>query len=139
MVTLEAWALGRPVVANGRCDVLRGQCLRSNAGLCYEDYPEFLAILRALEKYPGLRAALGANGRRFFHEHYDWPVIVRKYVGMFDRLRSEPARPPMEPLPSWLARKRVNLPPAEQVMATAPRGPAVGGAAPPHAAAGTRS
>ena len=26
MVALEAWALGRPVLANGRCDVLRGQC-----------------------------------------------------------------------------------------------------------------
>jgi glycosyltransferase involved in cell wall biosynthesis len=138
MVTLEAWALGRPVVANGRCDVLKGQCLRSNAGLCYEDYPEFLSVLRTLEKYPGLRAALGANGRRFFHEHYDWPVIVRKYLGMFDRLNSEPARSAMEPLPSWLARKRVNLPPAEQVMAMAASGPAVG-LAPALEASGTRS
>ena len=42
MVALEAWALGRPVVANGRCDVLKGQCLRSNAGLCYDSYPEFV-------------------------------------------------------------------------------------------------
>ena len=25
IVALEAWALGRPVLANGRCDVLRGQ------------------------------------------------------------------------------------------------------------------
>ena len=32
MVALEAWALGRPVLANGRCDVLKGQCIRSNAG-----------------------------------------------------------------------------------------------------------
>ena len=37
MVALEAWALGRPVLANARCDVLLGQCLRSNAGLYYED------------------------------------------------------------------------------------------------------
>ena len=33
MVALEAWALGRPVLANGRCDVLRGQVVRSRAGL----------------------------------------------------------------------------------------------------------
>src|SRR5262249_20084250 len=32
MVALEAWALGRPVLANGKCDVLKGQCIRSNAG-----------------------------------------------------------------------------------------------------------
>ena len=36
MVALEAWALGRPVLANGRCDVLRGQCIRSRAGLYYD-------------------------------------------------------------------------------------------------------
>ena len=36
MVALEAWALGKPVLANGRCDVLKGQCIRSNAGLYYE-------------------------------------------------------------------------------------------------------
>ena len=41
MVALEAWALGRPVLANGRCDVLRGQCVRSNAGLYYETFEEF--------------------------------------------------------------------------------------------------
>jgi hypothetical protein len=44
----------------------------------------------------------------------------------------------MEPLPSWLARKRVNLPPAEQVMAMAASGPAVG-LAPALEASGTRS
>ena len=37
MVALEAWALGRPVLANGKCDVLKGQCVRSNAGLYYEN------------------------------------------------------------------------------------------------------
>src|SRR5437868_9231963 len=38
MVALEAWALGKPVLANARCDVLKGQCLRSNGGLDYENY-----------------------------------------------------------------------------------------------------
>src|SRR5579864_889784 len=45
MVALEAWALGKPVIANGRCDVLRGQCVRSNAGLYYENGPEFMETL----------------------------------------------------------------------------------------------
>ena len=37
MVALEAWALGRPVLANAKCDVLKGQCIRSNAGLYYDE------------------------------------------------------------------------------------------------------
>ena len=48
MVALEAWALGKPVLANGRCDVLKGQCLRSNAGLFYENYAEFAETLHAI-------------------------------------------------------------------------------------------
>ena len=41
MVTLEAWALGKPVLVNGQCDVLRGQCLRSRGGLYYDNVEEF--------------------------------------------------------------------------------------------------
>ena len=48
MVTLEAWAMGKPVLANARCEVLKGQCLRSNAGLFYEDYGEFREALDLL-------------------------------------------------------------------------------------------
>src|SRR6185436_9398826 len=85
MVALEAWALGRPVVANARCDVLKGQCLRSNAGLFYENYAEFLSVIQSLEKNRWLGATLGTNGRRFFHEHYEWPVIERKYIDLLER------------------------------------------------------
>src|SRR5688572_5334450 len=54
MVALEAWALGRPVLANARCDVLVGQCLRSNAGLYYENVDDFVGALNALLDTPGL-------------------------------------------------------------------------------------
>ena len=122
MVALEAWALGKPVLANGKCDVLKGQCVRSNAGLYYDSYPEFLAVIRSLEHNRRLGVTLGANGRRFFREHYEWPVIERKYLDVFERLEREPARSTMEPLPPWIARRRRNLPPARDVMAGLPTG-----------------
>jgi hypothetical protein len=125
MVTLEAWAMGRPVLSNGRCDVLKGQSIRSNAGLYYETYSEFLETLHALEHNRWLSATLGRNGRQFFREHYDWPVIERKYLDMFERLSLEPPGQPMDPLPGWLARRRQNLPPAEQVLASLPEGPSL--------------
>ena len=87
MVALEAWALGRPVLANGRCDVLKGQCIRSNAGLYYESYEEFVEALYSLESNGPLNARLGQNGREYFKRHYAWPVIERKYLEMFDRLK----------------------------------------------------
>ena len=115
MVALEAWALGRPVLANARCDVLVGQSRRSNAGLYYGDAAEFGGALDALLDRPGLAAALGENGRRFYATHYDWPVIERKYLDMFERLSSEPRRE-MEPLPGWWARRQRTLPPAAEVL-----------------------
>jgi glycosyltransferase involved in cell wall biosynthesis len=125
MVALEAWALGRPVLANGRCDVLRGQCIRSNGGLYYETFEEFAEALYALEATGPLGAILGRNGREFFRRHYTWPVIERKYLEMFERLTREPAPAPIEPLPGFFARRKATLPPAREVMNAAPSGPVV--------------
>jgi glycosyltransferase involved in cell wall biosynthesis len=86
MVMLEAWALGRPVLANARCDVLQGQCRRSNGGLYYDDYPQFREALRLLLGSPRLREALGENGRRYFAANYTWDIIERKYLDLVGRL-----------------------------------------------------
>jgi glycosyltransferase involved in cell wall biosynthesis len=129
MVALEAWALGRPVLANGHCDVLKGQCVRSNAGLYYESYEEFVEALYSLESNGPLNARLGRNGREYFRNNYAWPVIERKYLEMFDQLKKE--LPPdggshrMEPLPGWFARRRRDLPPSHEILETIPRGPAL--------------
>ena len=125
MVALEAWALGRPVLANGTCDVLKGQCIRSNAGLYYDGYAEFVETLRALEQNRWLTGTLGRNGRQFFREHYDWPVIERKYLDMFDRLKREPPQHTVEPLSGWFDRHRRILPAAADVVAALPTGPAL--------------
>jgi hypothetical protein len=122
MVALEAWGLGRPVLANGRCDVLKGQCIRSGAGLYYENDAEFVESLRAIETNRWLNGALGRNGREFFRERYAWPVIERKYLEMFDRLTREPAVARLEPPSGWIARRRRTLHAAEEVMSRIPRG-----------------
>jgi glycosyltransferase involved in cell wall biosynthesis len=94
MVTLEAWWARRPVLANALCEVLRGQCRRSNAGLYYANYDEFREALTVLEGDSVLRAALGRNGRRYFDANYAWDVIEGKYLKLLDRIgeRTSPAR-----------------------------------------------
>lgn len=131
MVALEAWALGRPVLANGRCDVLRGQCLRSNAGLYYDNYDEFAEALYRVQTDRALAEALGQNGRRFYCQHYAWPIIERKYLDVLDQLQAEERRArraaPLEPLPGWFARRQKTLAPARGVMNQLPAGPAMDG------------
>ncbi len=88
MVTLEAWAVGKPVVANGRTEVLQGQCRRSNAGLWYTNYDEFKEIILLLCENEPLKEMMGQNGKRFFETHYSWPVIENKYLKVLDQLET---------------------------------------------------
>jgi glycosyltransferase involved in cell wall biosynthesis len=89
MVTLEAWALGKPVLANAQCEVLKGQCIRSNAGFYYGDYPEFREVFRLLLGLPKLREVMGKNGKKYFQDHYAWDVIENKYLSILDQLEKE--------------------------------------------------
>ena len=122
MVALEAWAMGKPVLANAKCDVLQGQCLRSNAGLFYENYSEFVATMRAIDTTSSLQAALGRNGRAFFEKNYAWPVIEKKYVDMLQQLSNETSKRTMEPMPGWFGRRRRTQPPAESIVKQLPSG-----------------
>jgi glycosyltransferase involved in cell wall biosynthesis len=127
MVVLESWALGRPVLVNGRCDVLRGQTVRSQAGLYYENAEEFSEALSVLETNRHLSHALGRRGREYVARHYAWPVIERTYLEILERLQDEDRhgrpRPVMDALPGFLARRRRNVPPAADVLATLHAGP----------------
>ena len=129
MVALEAWALGTPVVANARCDVLLGQCLRSNAGLYYSNDEVFAGVLTTLLDDRALAAELGRNGREYFQRNYSWPVIERKYLEMFAQLSSIPPTHRMERLPRWLSQRQRSLRPAAAVVDSLPSGPVVDGPA----------
>jgi glycosyltransferase involved in cell wall biosynthesis len=83
MVLLEAWAMEKPALANSRCKVLKGQCIRSNAGLFYENYQEFKEALSFLLNNQEVSTALGRNGAEYYKKHYSWDVIEQKYERTF--------------------------------------------------------
>jgi glycosyltransferase involved in cell wall biosynthesis len=124
MVALEAWGMGKPVLANGRCDVLKGQCLRSNGGLYYESYAEFADALYSITSSVSLSQGLGRSGAAYFERHYAWPVIERKYLDVFSQLSTKgaSAAPAIEPLPGFFARRARTVPAAEDVLGRVPAG-----------------
>lgn len=92
IAVLEAWALGRPVLANGRCAVLAGQCLRADGGLFYDGYGEFEQALRLLLDRADLRAALGRQGRAFVERECSWSAVDARLEGALSRFAAAPAR-----------------------------------------------
>lgn len=80
MAILEAWCVRKPVLVNGACDVLVGQCRRARGGLWYEDYAEFCAALDLLDVETGRR--LGAQGSRYVEATYTWDAVEREYLAL---------------------------------------------------------
>jgi glycosyltransferase involved in cell wall biosynthesis len=86
LLALEAFAVGTPVLANARSEVLVDHCHKSNAGLYYADRYEFTEALRLLLADHHLRASMGDNGRQYVQQNYRWDVILSKYEQMFTSL-----------------------------------------------------
>ena len=86
MVLTEAWAQGRPVVAQGRTEVLVGQVRRSGGGVWYSGFAEFEAALDLLSASPetGRRPGSGRSGR-YVEQEYRWETVLTRYEGLLRR------------------------------------------------------
>lgn len=80
---LEAMAEGVPVIVNGECEVLKGHCLKSNAGLYYSGSRQFELCLERLLEDNDLRAAMGRNGIEYVKNNYKWDVLIGKLQRLF--------------------------------------------------------
>ncbi len=92
LLALEAFAVGTPVLANARSEVVAAHCKASNAGLYYGEREEFVEALRLLMDDERLRRAMGRNGREYIRRNYRWDIIIGKYERLFTALR-QPAQP----------------------------------------------
>jgi glycosyltransferase involved in cell wall biosynthesis len=87
LLALEAFAVGTPVLANARSEVVVEHCRASNAGLYYADRDEFVEALRLLLADTRLRRGMGANGRAYVRDRYRWDVILSKYDRLMGKVR----------------------------------------------------
>jgi glycosyltransferase involved in cell wall biosynthesis len=81
---LEGLGLGTPGLVNARSAVLKDHCLRSGAGLFYEDADEFAGALDRLMEDAPLREAMAAGGRAYVREQYAWDAVLARYATLVD-------------------------------------------------------
>jgi glycosyltransferase involved in cell wall biosynthesis len=83
MATLEAWSLGVPVLVNGQAAPLKAHIQRCKGGFYYLSQDEFIAHLSRLRADTALRAEMGARGRAYVQEFYEWRKITEGHISFF--------------------------------------------------------
>jgi glycosyltransferase involved in cell wall biosynthesis len=78
MVTLESFACGVPVVANGQCEVLRDHLETSRAGFLYTDADRFADALHQVRTADP--ALLAERGRQYVRERYTWAGVLARFT-----------------------------------------------------------
>ncbi len=86
LVLVEAWALCKPALVQGRCDVLDGHARRSGGGIPYRGFAEFEAALDLVRSDPDLAGALGRAGRRYVERRYAWDRVIARYEAFLERI-----------------------------------------------------
>ena len=83
IVALESLALGVPIICNGKCDVLKGHCERSNAGLYYKDYKGFESainnMINILDNDVVKRKEIHNNAVKYISDNYTWESIMGRF------------------------------------------------------------
>ena len=86
IVVLESMALGVPVLVNGNCDVLKGHCVRSNAGLYFTNFFEFEKALNFIQDNQSVAEIMGRNGITYINVNYQWECIIGKMISLINEI-----------------------------------------------------
>jgi glycosyltransferase involved in cell wall biosynthesis len=87
---LEAWAHGKPTLANAASPVLVGQSRRSGGGLWYADAEEYAEMLAFLADATPLRRALGAQGLAHVRTENSWERATKAWLAAIERIAGSP-------------------------------------------------
>ena len=82
LLALEAWAAGRPVLANAASPVLAGQVARSGGGVAYDGAEGLAEAAARLLADPLSAAALGGAGQAWVAATYRWEAVHRRLEGL---------------------------------------------------------
>jgi glycosyltransferase involved in cell wall biosynthesis len=76
IVLCEAWVQNRPALVQGKCEVLRGQAMRSGGAIPYEGFAEFEASVDFLLQNPEVADQMGLYGHEYVRKNYGWDTVM---------------------------------------------------------------
>jgi glycosyltransferase involved in cell wall biosynthesis len=84
LTVVEGMTAGAPVVVNAVCGATREHCERSGAGMWFEGYAEFEAVVERMTGDLVLHETMRQNGARYVEANYRWPVILDRYCAFLE-------------------------------------------------------
>lgn len=88
LLALEAFAAGVPLIGNAHGAVVRGQLMRSKAGVGYRDAASFIEAVREVGER---RAAFVAHAKRYAKRH-QWSTVIDGWMTHISRVQREVKR-----------------------------------------------
>jgi glycosyltransferase involved in cell wall biosynthesis len=79
LTVIEGMTAGAPAIVNAACGATREHCEQSGAGLWFDGYAEFEAVVNRMMSDGALHETMRENGRRYVETTYRWPVIMERY------------------------------------------------------------
>jgi hypothetical protein len=94
VVTLEAWALGKPVVLYLREDLFRPYYGMADLPVANANPDTVTTVLRELIKDFEWRQHLALAGRRIVETHHDIDKVIDRFIELYETVHRAPARIP---------------------------------------------
>jgi glycosyltransferase involved in cell wall biosynthesis len=79
LTVVEGMTAGAPTIVNAVCGATREHCEQSGAGMWFEGFAEFEAVLDRMLGDARLHETMRQNGFRYVDTTYRWPVIMERY------------------------------------------------------------
>jgi glycosyltransferase involved in cell wall biosynthesis len=79
LTVVEGMTAGAPAIVNAVCGATREHCEQSGAGMWFDGYAAFEAVLDRLLGDAVLHETMRQNGLRYVDATYRWPVIMDRY------------------------------------------------------------
>jgi glycosyltransferase involved in cell wall biosynthesis len=92
IVLCEAWVQNRPALVQGKCEVLRGQAMRSGGAIPYEGFAEFEASVDFLLQNPEVADQMGLSGHEYVRKNYGWDTVMEGVEEALSLAQSQFAR-----------------------------------------------
>ncbi|MFI3237867.1 MAG: glycosyltransferase family 4 protein [Lachnospiraceae bacterium] len=84
IVVLESMKMGRPVLVNGKCKVLKGHCEKSNAGMYFTNEQEFITNLNTMLTDELIYNTMMENAKTYIDQNYSWDVILNNITNLLE-------------------------------------------------------